>query len=120
MCFSSQRRPGSVIEMNQPYETSRREFIRQSVAASTAFVLPSIVPAAVLGRDGAVAPSETISLGVIGIGPRSIYDLQGMLGFADVRCVAIADVQASRRDPGKRLVDDRYGNQDCKLYRDFR
>jgi predicted dehydrogenase len=29
-------------------------------------------------------------------------------------------VQASRRDAGKRLVDEHYANQDCKLYRDFR
>jgi len=37
-----------------------------------------------------------------------------------VRCVAIADVQASRRDAGKTMVDTHYGNSDCKLYRDFR
>ena len=43
-----------------------------------------------------------------------------MLGLPDVQCVAIADVQASRRDAGKRLVDEHYGNQDCRLYRDFR
>jgi predicted dehydrogenase len=43
-----------------------------------------------------------------------------MLPFQDVRCVAIADVQATRRDEGKSLVDGFYGNQDCKLYRDFR
>jgi len=95
----------SVIEMSHSHGTSRRDFIRRSVATSAAFALPSIVPAAVLGQAGAVAPSETISLGVIGIGPRCTYDLRAMLGFADVRCVAIADVQASRRDEGKRLVD---------------
>jgi predicted dehydrogenase len=43
-----------------------------------------------------------------------------MLGLSDVQCVAIADVQASRRDAGKTLVDQHYGNNDCKLYRDFR
>jgi predicted dehydrogenase len=74
----------------------------------------------VLGRDGAVAPSEKITLGVIGIGPRCTYDLRSMLGLADVKCVAIADVQASRRDAGKALVDQHYGNKDCRLYRDFR
>jgi predicted dehydrogenase len=105
--------------MNQQHESSRREFIRRSVAASAAFALPTIVPAAVLGRGGST-PSETISLGVIGIGSRGTYDLKAMLGFDDVRCVAIADVQASRRDAGKRLVDEHYANQDCKLYRDFR
>jgi hypothetical protein len=43
-----------------------------------------------------------------------------MLKFPDIRCVAIADVQASRRDAGKKLVDEAYGNIDLKLYRDFR
>ncbi len=57
---------------------------------------------------------------MIGIGPRCTYDLQAMLKWPDVQCVAIADVQASRRDAGKRLVDEHYGNQDCSLYRDFR
>jgi predicted dehydrogenase len=34
--------------------------------------------------------------------------------------VAIADVQARRREAGKTLVDQHYGNKDCVLYRDFR
>ena len=82
--------------------------------------LPWILPSHVLGRDGAVAPSGKITLGVIGIGPRCTYDLQAMLALPDVQCVAIADVQASRRDAGKTLVDKHYDNSDCKLYRDFR
>jgi predicted dehydrogenase len=82
--------------------------------------LPAVIPAAALGRDGAVPPGEKIVLGVIGIGPRCTYDLQPILGMNDVRCVAIADVQASRRDAGKALVDGRYGNKDCVLFRDFR
>ena len=101
-------------------QSTRRDFLRQSVMAGAAFALPAIVPAHVLGKDGAVPPSETITFGVIGIGPRCTYDLTAMLGLSDVRCVAIADVQASRRDAGKRLVDQHYGNQDCVLYRDFR
>jgi predicted dehydrogenase len=72
------------------------------------------------GLEGAVAPSEKITLGVIGIGPRCTYDLTSMLQLPDVQCVAIADVQATRRDAGKKLVDTHYGNADCKLYRDFR
>src|SRR5207302_8833238 len=36
------------------------------------------------------------------------------------RCVAIADVQASRRDAGKAMVDKHYGNEDCLVLRDFR
>jgi len=101
--------------MSTPAKTTRRDFVFQSVAAAAAFV-----PAHALGRAGAVAPSEKITLGVIGIGPRCTYDLKAMLPMADVRCVAIADVQAKRRDAGKLLVDQHYNNKDCVLYRDFR
>jgi predicted dehydrogenase len=88
--------------------------------AGAALALPSILPAHVLGKDDGVPASEKMGLGVIGIGPRCTYDLKAILGLPDVRCIAIADVQASRRDAGKRLVDGHYGNQDCRLYRDFR
>lgn len=101
--------------MTQP-QLTRRQALKTTAALSMA----TILPATALGRDGATAPSETLSLGVIGIGPRCTYDLKAMLGFQDIRCVAIADVQASRRDAGKQLVDQSYGNTDCKLYRDFR
>lgn len=96
---------------------TRRQFLGRSLAAVAG---ATFLPAHVLGRDGAVPPSEKITLGVIGIGPRCTYDLQAMLKLPDVQCVAIADVQASRRDAGKKLVDTHYGNSDCQLYRDFR
>jgi predicted dehydrogenase len=106
--------------MSTSQNQSRRKFLGSSAAAMSAFAAPWILPAHVLGRGGAVAPSEKVTLGVIGIGPRCTYDLQAMLGLPDVQCVAIADVQASRRDAGKALVDKHYGTSDCKLYGDFR
>lgn len=103
--------------MNASTKSDRRSFLTQSIAATAA---ATIISSKALGRDGATAPSEKIVFGIIGIGPRCTYDVKAMLPFADVQCVAIADVQASRRDAGKKLVDDHYGNSDCKLYRDFR
>jgi hypothetical protein len=102
-----------------PFPT-RREFLRLSISTGAVIAVPSIVPSRVLGKDGAAAPSDRITLGVIGMGSRCTYDLRAMLGFSDLQCVAIADVQASRRDAGKRLVDGHYKTQDCRLYRDFR
>ena len=92
--------------MSLPRTTSRRDFLLSTAAATAAASMATIVPARVLGREGTVPPSEKITLGVIGIGPRCTYDLKAMLGFEDVRCVAIADVQATRRDAGKKLVDE--------------
>lgn len=103
--------------MKSKQNIARRDFILGSAAAVAA---ATIVPSTALGRQGATAASERISLGVIGIGPRCTYDLTAILKFADIRCVAIADVQAKRRDAGKALVDKQYGNSDCRVYRDFR
>lgn len=96
---------------------SRRDFLASSAVATTA---ATIVPSTALGLQNATAPSDRINLGVIGIGPRCTYDLTAMLKFEDIRCVAIADVQQSRRAKGKKLVDEHYGDEKCKLYRDFR
>src|SRR5271168_2023604 len=104
---------------NQP-DMTRRDLLRHSIAAGAAISLPWIASPRASAVDAAVAPSEKITLGVIGIGPRCTYDLKAMLGLPDVQCVAIADVQASRRAAGKSLVDQHYRNKDCVLFRDFR
>ena len=99
----------------------RRRFIREAaISSAVAAAFPTIIPATALGRDGAVPPSERIALGVIGIGPRCRYVLNGMLSHKDVTCVAICDVQASRRAAGKQHVDKLQGNHDSVLLRDFR
>ncbi|MCU0710731.1 MAG: Gfo/Idh/MocA family oxidoreductase [Pirellula sp.] len=100
--------------------SNRRRFLSQTIAASAAApVLNSLISTS-QGSSPIRSANEQIQLGIIGIGPRCIYDLKAILPFDDVRCVAIADVQASRRDAGKKLVDDHYGNTQCALYRDFR
>jgi predicted dehydrogenase len=96
---------------------TRRDVLRFGVAAAA---FPAVVPATALGRDGAAAPSERIQLGVIGVGPRCTYDLKSMLNFKDVRCVAVCDVQATRRAAAKKLVDGHYGDSDCATHRDLR
>ena len=99
---------------------NRRRFLKAAAQAGALLAAPRIIPAASLGKGGAVAPSDRITLGGIGIGNRGSYDLGCILWEQDVQCVAICDVQRSRRDAAKKRVDDKYGNTDCKTYRDFR
>jgi predicted dehydrogenase len=99
---------------------TRRDVLRGSMAAGAMAAIPWFVPAAARAAAGRAAPSERITLGVIGIGPRATYDLGCFLKQPDCQCVAICDVQAVRRDAGKQLVDRHYGRADCVLYRDFR
>jgi predicted dehydrogenase len=101
-------------------KSTRRRFLQSSLAASAVLAAPTFVSARALGADGATAPSERITLGVIGFGPRCKYDIQPMLAMPDVQCVMIADVQARRREEGKGIVDKHYGNENCKVVRDFR
>lgn len=99
---------------------NRRQFLKRAAAVSGAISVPFIVPASALGRGGAVAPSERIIMGGIGIGRRGSHDLRWVLGEADIQFVATCDVWKERRDSVKKMVDDKYGNADCVVYRDMR
>src|SRR3954469_11936778 len=92
----------------------RRRFLKTALAAAgAAAVAPTIIPSSALGRDGAVAPSERITLGGIGIGNRGTYDLSCFLEQKDVQFTAVCDVKAVRRDAVKQMADQKYGNKDC-------
>lgn len=101
-------------------QLSRRDFLATAAKAGAILALPQFVPARVLGRDGGVAPSEQIVLGGIGIGNRGTYDLGCFLEEPDVHFVAVCDIKAERRQAIKRKADEKYGTQDCAMYRDLR
>ena len=98
----------------------RRQFLKTSLSMSAVFSVPTIIPSSALGLDGAVAPSERIVVGGIGIGNRGTYDLGCFLEQKDVQFVAVCDVKESRRTAVKKIADDKYGNTNCDMYRDFR
>ena len=92
----------------------RRQFLKTTLAAASAtFAVPTIIPSSALGLDGAVAPSERIIVGGIGIGNRGTYDLGCFLEQKDCQFVAVCDVKQSRRDAVKKIADDKYGKADC-------
>ena len=97
-----------------------RRHVLKAAAACGLFAVPDLIPARALGRNGAVAPSERILLGGIGLGGRGRTVLAEMLAEADVRFLAICDPNRSRRQIVKEIVDKKYGNQDCAMYRDIR
>ncbi len=99
---------------------NRREFLTTAAKAGAVIAAPAIVPASALGRGGFFAPSERITMGVIGIGPRCHTVLNSILDEADLRVIAVCDVQASRRNSAKQMIDQKYGNTDCAMHLDFR
>ncbi len=98
----------------------RRRFLQASLSAGTAALAPQIIPSSALGRDGAVPPSERITVGGIGIGNRGRVVLSNFLQQPDVQFLAVCDVQAERRSKVKQLADRHHGNAACATYRDFR
>lgn len=99
---------------------NRRDFISATAQASSALAVSSINPATTFGQFASTSSNDQIQLGVIGFGRRCKYVMAEILKLKDVRCRVVADVQASRREEAKRLVDTTYGNSDCKVVRDFR
>ena len=96
---------------------NRRHFLK---AASTAIVLPSILPSSVFGGDGNTAPSNRINLGVIGMGWQGPSNTQAFLAETDCRVVAACDLDANHLQDALTLVNDHYQTKDCKGYHDYR
>ncbi|MEW6237665.1 MAG: Gfo/Idh/MocA family oxidoreductase [Candidatus Omnitrophota bacterium] len=99
---------------------NRRQFFKTTAQAGAILMAPTVIPASVLGKDGAVPPSERIVLGGIGIGGRGEFDLRMLMQEKDVQCVALCDPQKARREKIKQIVDSRYDNSDCASYSDIR
>jgi len=99
----------------------RRGFLKTALsAAGAAVAAPTIIPSSALGLDGAVAPSERVIVGGIGIGRRGEYDLGCFLEQKDVQFAAVCDIKEARRTHVKKIADEKYGNTKCDMYRDFR
>ena len=97
---------------------SRRELLK--AAGVAALGLPTIVPAAVLGKNGAVAPSNRITLGHIGVGGEGTKNLRIMLTQPDARVLAIGEIDPQRRATACNTVNTAYKNSDCRPVADFR
>ncbi len=108
---------------------TRRAFLhRASVAAGAALAAPLIVPARVLGADGAVAPGNRINLGFIGTGRQVFYaNLPWHLASEETQVVAVCDVDSWRMEKASAKVEEAYAAKSpsgtwkgCAMHQDFR
>ena len=113
-------KPGMLSRFSRARDLTRRQFLTATAKVGAVLVTPGIVPVSALGGNGAVAPSERIVLGGIGIGGRGSGDLSVALSQRDVQVVAVCDVRKGNRERAKAMVDQRYGSSDCAAYTDFR
>ena len=113
---------------------NRRTFLQTTAAFGSA---PMFIPAAALGRDGKVAPSNRITMGVIGTGNQGTGDMKAFLRDERVQVVAVCDVNRETpgywenaiggREPARAIVEWHYARdkhsgiyKGCTAYEDFR
>ena len=101
------------------YQTglSRRQFLARTGAA---MVLPTIVPRSVFGLGDKPAPSNRITLGVVGWGMQGPGNTKSFLGLDDCQVVAACDLDKNHLGQAVGTINDHYKNQDCKPYHDYR
>ncbi len=83
-------------------------------------LFPFIVKASVLGGERHISPSDQINMILIGCGSMGRGNLNSFLNFNDIRVVALCDVDDNQLATAKKMVDEKYGNYDCRVYKDFR
>jgi predicted dehydrogenase len=111
---------GLPSDMNSVCPT-RRRFLQQ---ATTLVAAPLILPRRVWAQES--APSQRLTFGCIGMGRMMGSHLRNFLPRDDVQIVAVCDVDTTRREHGKKLVDDAYtaksdeNYKGCAAYNDFR
>src|SRR5436190_3513721 len=97
---------------------SRRRFL---AAASVAVAAPTIIPASALGADDEkAAPSERITLGVVGWGMQGPSNTDAFLHEKNCQVVAACDLDENHLDAALNKINGHYGNRDCRGYHDFR
>ena len=123
--------------MRQPTTLTRRQFLRRGAGVlGAALAAPAVIPASALGRGGATAPSERITMGFIGVGTQGgghllggawTYLTGGYAARKDVQVLAVCDVWRDRRERAQLRVNQHYaeiygrGNyRSCEAYVDFR
>ena len=82
---------------------NRRQFLSRAL----------VLPAGVLGRAGATAPSDRINVACIGAGWQGENNLKSFLEIEDVRVVAVCDVDQLHLERAVHAVAEHYGSRDC-------
>ena len=92
--------------MQRQDSLSRRSFLRRAAGAAGAVGVPWMVPGSALGADGSIAPSERITIGMIGVGRQVVaYNLPFFLDAPDAQVVVLCDVDRWRLElESERLV----------------
>lgn len=99
--------------MQKPWrqQVRRRDFLRHGAAAAGILSAPWIIPASALGADGKVAPSQRVTVGLIGRGAMGSGHLHRLAGDPQFQLLAVCDVDRTRREDGRSAVETIYAKE---------
>src|SRR5213594_1838057 len=95
---------------------SRRRFI---ATTATAIAAPTIIPASALGANGRPAPSERITMGVVGWGMQGPSNTGNFMRESDCQVVATCNIDKKHLEASVNAINGHYKNHDCKTYHDY-
>jgi len=103
-------------------KSSRRDFLKRSATlATSALVLPQIIPSTALGMGGKLPPNDRIVIGAIGVGSQGQSNMRDFLELKNqVQFVAVCDVDTNHQAKAKGYADEANKNKDCRVYGDYR
>lgn len=100
---------------------NRREFLKTATGtAAGAIVLPYIISSTAFGKGKKPAAGGRITMGCIGMGWMGTENLKSFLKENDCHIVAVCDIDGGHLNRAIKIVNNHYGNKDCKGYHDFR
>jgi predicted dehydrogenase len=110
---------GMIIKDIRPNKSTmtRRHFL---AAAGAALAAPVLAPSTILGQAARPAPSERITMGVVGWGMMGPGNTQAFLAQKDCQVVAACDLDKEHLQQAVDTVNNQYKNKDCKVYQDYR
>lgn len=105
---------------------SRRRFLETSVKSGLGLlILPEVIPASAMGRDGQIPPSERIRMGVIGCGIHARWNINLMFHNKEQQIVALCDPDREHLESTQKFVEKFYSKETGRsysvdIYNDFR
>jgi len=97
----------------------RRDFIKRSAIAGGAIVIPTIVTARALGKNGFIAANDRIVMAGIGMGGMGRGDMNNLTRSPDVQYIAMCDTDKSQLAKAQEMLKEKEIN-DVREYNDFR
>ncbi len=98
-----------------PSAINRRNFLKYAGATAA---LPAFASAFAQTPSGSA--NNRINLGVIGMGWQGPSNTKAFLELEDCQVVAVCDIDDKHRVAAIKMINDRYRNEDCKGYHDYR